>query len=171
MAHIFALARRRSERKAPSWLSRSRTAVAISCWVVLAVRTKRRLSFARAYLQGGVEGGDGLADAGGGLEEEVLAVGDGGLDGGEDQLLAGPDLAVGEGEALGRLAALGGALAFGLPGVEEAVEAAADGDLDALEVDVQRLAHGLVAADGDEDQLGADVRRGLVPSAWLSIQA
>jgi hypothetical protein len=73
----------------------------------------------QGVLQGRIEGGDGLADAGGGLEEEVLAVGDGGLDGGEDQLLARAGRGVGEGEPLGRRMPLGSPALVGLPGMDQ----------------------------------------------------
>ena len=118
--------------------------------------------------QGGVEGGDGLADAGRRLEQQVLAVGDGGLDGGEDQLLAGARLAVGEDEPLGRRAPLRGRGALGLPGVEQAVDTPPDAALERLDVELQRLALGVVAADRDQHQLGA---HRLLGSVGPSIQA
>ena len=82
-------------------------------------------------------------------------MGDGGLDGGEDQLLSRAGLAIGEDQPLGRRVALGGAALLGLPGVEERVDPAADGGGERLEVELERLALGLVAADGDQHQLGA----------------
>ncbi len=123
---------------------------------VLGGEDEQPLVVGQGVLQRREEGGDGLADAGGGLQEQVLAVGDSGLDGGEDQFLARADLAVGESEALGRGVPLGGLAALGLPGVDVAVDAPPDGDLQRPEVGLQGLALGLVAADGDQHQLGAD---------------
>ena len=93
---------------------------------VLGGEHEEALVVRQGVAQGGVEGGDGLADAGGGLQQKVLAVGDGGLDGGEDQLLAGARVAIGEDEALGRRVPLGGPALIGLPGVDQGVDAAAD---------------------------------------------
>jgi hypothetical protein len=84
------------------------------------------------------------------------AVGDRGFDRGEDQLLAGSRLGVGEAQALGRGAPLLEALALRLPAVDERVQPPADHGFEELDVHLQGLALHVVAADGDEHQLGAD---------------
>ena len=118
--------------------------------------------------QGGVEGGDRLADAGRRLEQEVLLVGDGGLDGGEDQLLPRPRLAVGEDQPLGRRVALGGAaLLEGLPGVEERVDPAADGVVSASKLS----SGGSRSVSLLPMAISTSSARTAVGSVWASIQA
>jgi len=57
----------------------------------------------------------------------MLAIRHGGLDGGENQLLAGAGLAIGKDQPFRGLPALGSALAGGFPGAENGIDTPADG--------------------------------------------
>src|SRR6185436_11361128 len=111
------------------------------------------LAEAQRLADGGVERGDGLADAGGRGDEEGLAVADGARDRVDHLRLVRPQLLVRERDDVGEslLGREEGVLR--LDGVEELVEGMLDGALDAgrLEFGVDDL--GRAADEVDEDEL------------------